>query len=53
MSEMTRRHILAEDVIAEWREDPKFVREYDALAEEFALASMLIEVRARANLTQQ
>lgn len=50
---MTRRHIPADDVIAEWREDPEFVREYDALAEEFALASTLIEARARANLTQQ
>jgi len=33
--------------------DPRYRREYDALEEEFALASAMIEARARAGLTQE
>jgi transcriptional regulator with XRE-family HTH domain len=33
--------------------DPDYRREYDALEEEFALASALIEARSRAGLTQE
>lgn len=36
----------------EWRKDPEYVREYDALEEEFALAETLIGARARAKLSQ-
>ena len=36
----------------EWFKDPEFVREYDALEEEFALATALIGARAQAGLTQ-
>jgi ribosome-binding protein aMBF1 (putative translation factor) len=36
-----------------WFKDPKFVREYDALEEEFALATALIEARGKAGLTQE
>jgi ribosome-binding protein aMBF1 (putative translation factor) len=36
-----------------WRKDPAFMREYDALEEEFALARALIEARANADLTQE
>jgi transcriptional regulator with XRE-family HTH domain len=32
--------------------DPAVRREYDALEEEFAIASALIEARAKANMTQ-
>lgn len=35
----------------EWFKDPEFVREYDALEEEFALARALIKARAEADLT--
>ena len=49
---MTRRMIPAEEAFAEWRKDPNYVREYDALEEEFALAAALIGARARAELTQ-
>ncbi len=41
-----------ETIAAKWREDPEFMREYDALEEEFALASALIGARAEAGLTQ-
>ena len=35
------------------KKDPAYVRAFDALAEEFALASALIETRGRAGLTQE
>ena len=37
----------------EWFKDPEFVREYEALEEEFALARALIQARANAGLTQE
>ena len=36
-----------------WMQDPEYRREYDALEEEFALASAIIAARARAGLTQE
>ena len=36
-----------------WFKDPEFVREYQALEEEFALATALIKARADAGLTQE
>ena len=35
-----------------WMKEPGFKEGYDALEEEFTLASMLIEARAKANLSQ-
>ncbi len=35
-----------------WLKEPKYRKAYEALEEEFALASALIEVRNRAGLTQ-
>ena len=37
----------------EWLERPGYKAAYDALEEEFAIASALIEARARAGLTQE
>ena len=45
--------IPVEEAFAEWRNDPKYVEAYEALEDEFSLASMLIEARTRAGLTQQ
>ncbi|MEP7350120.1 MAG: helix-turn-helix transcriptional regulator [Sphingorhabdus sp.] len=42
-----------EKLFAKWREDPEYVREYEALEEEFALARALIGARAQAGLTQE
>ena len=50
---MTRKFIPVEEVAKEWFKDPGFRAAYDALEEEFALASALIEARARAGLTQE
>ena len=39
-------------VAKRWMKEPGFKEGYDALDEEFSLASQLIEARARAGLTQ-
>lgn len=49
---MTKKFIPASVLFAEWRKDPEFMKEYDALEEEFALASQIIGARAHANLSQ-
>ncbi len=41
------------DLHKKWMKDPEYRREYDALEEEFALASAIIEARPRAGLTQE
>jgi len=41
-----------EKVAKRWLKDTEFKAGYDALEEEFALASLLIEARTRAKLTQ-
>jgi transcriptional regulator with XRE-family HTH domain len=41
------------DLHKKWMKDPLYRKEYDALEEEFALASALIEARSRAGLTQE
>lgn len=50
---MTRRSVPVEEAFAEWREDPDYVRAYDALEEEFTLAEAFIRARAQASLTQE
>ncbi len=40
------------DMHKKWMKEPKYRRAYDALEEEFALASAVIGVRNRAGLTQ-
>ena len=42
-----------DDVRKDWMKDPEFVREYEALEEEFSLASAMIAARASADMTQQ
>jgi transcriptional regulator with XRE-family HTH domain len=39
-------------VAKRWMKEPGFKKGYDALEDEFALASQLIEARSRAGLTQ-
>ena len=50
---MTRKLIPVEEAFAEWRRDPAYVKAYDALEDEFALAKAMIEARAQAGLTQE
>lgn len=47
------KRILAEDVHKKWLKNPAVRKAYDALEEEFALASAVIEARSRAGLTQE
>ena len=49
---MTRKFIPVTESFADWRKDPEYVEEYEALEEEFALAEALIEARAKNNMTQ-
>jgi hypothetical protein len=50
---MTRKYIPVEEAFSEWRKDPDYVKAYDALEEEFALAEAFIRARAQADLTQE
>jgi len=50
---MTGETIPVGQAFAKWRADPDYVTAYDALADEFALASALIEARAQADMTQE
>jgi ribosome-binding protein aMBF1 (putative translation factor) len=45
--------IPVEESFAAWRKDSEYVKAYDALEEEFALAAVMIKARARAGLTQE
>jgi ribosome-binding protein aMBF1 (putative translation factor) len=50
---MKRKYIPAEEAFQEWRKDPEYVATYDALEDEFAVASALIKARGDANMTQE
>lgn len=50
---MKQRMISLEEAEKQWFQNPKFVQEYEALEEEFALADALIRARGAAEMTQQ
>jgi ribosome-binding protein aMBF1 (putative translation factor) len=50
---MNRKFIPAEKSFREWRKVPEYVTAYDALENEFAVASALIQARANAEMTQE
>lgn len=47
------RRILVQDVFKDWEKDPVFRAEYDALEDEFTLATALIKARDAAHMTQE
>jgi ribosome-binding protein aMBF1 (putative translation factor) len=49
---MSGKTIPVEESFRAWRRDPKYVKAYDALEDEFALAAALIDARAKAGLSQ-
>jgi ribosome-binding protein aMBF1 (putative translation factor) len=49
---MTRRFIPVQESFDEWHKDPEYMKEYDALEEEFARAQLVIGARAHADLSQ-
>ena len=50
---MKRKPVAVDKVFREWRKDPEYVAAFDALEDEFALASALIKARADAAMTQE
>jgi hypothetical protein len=50
---MSRKMIPVEESGAAWRKDPKHVKVYNALEDEFSLAKVMIEACAHAGLTRE
>lgn len=50
---MSPKTIPVERLAQAWMKDPEFQRAYDALEDEFSLATVLIAARADAELTQE
>ena len=50
---MKRQYISAEESLRKWRKDPTYVAAFDALEDEFAVASALIKARGDAAMTQE
>ena len=50
---MTSKTVKVEEAAKEWMKNPEFRAAYDALEDEFALASALIKARGDANMTQE
>jgi ribosome-binding protein aMBF1 (putative translation factor) len=50
---MTQKYIPVREWGEERLKDPEFKAAYDALEDEFALASVLIEARSKADMTQE
>jgi ribosome-binding protein aMBF1 (putative translation factor) len=50
---VNRKFIPVEEAAKEWMKRPEFVAAYDALEDEFALASALIKARGDADMTQE
>jgi ribosome-binding protein aMBF1 (putative translation factor) len=48
-----RKMIPVDEAIARWRKDPAYMKAYNALEEEFALAAEIIKARAAAGFTQE
>jgi ribosome-binding protein aMBF1 (putative translation factor) len=49
---MRQKFIPASVLFDAWRKDPEFMKEYDALEDEFARAQLVIGARAHADLSQ-
>jgi ribosome-binding protein aMBF1 (putative translation factor) len=50
---MNKKLIGVEESFAQWRKDPAYQAAYDALDEEFTLASTLIAARSAAGISQE
>ena len=50
---MSRKYIPIEESANEWMENAEFAAAYDALEDEFAVASALIKARSDADMTQE
>ncbi len=50
---MSGKFAPVEESLEQWKRDPQFVAAYDALGDEFAVASALIKARSDADMTQE
>jgi len=50
---MSRKLVPVEQSFAKWHEDPAYRAAYEAMEEEFALASALIKARSKASVSQK
>lgn len=50
---MKRKFIPVEESFTQWEKDPQYAAAYEALKEEFALASAMIKARSEADMTQE
>ena len=50
---MKPKFIPVEESFKQWKKDPKYVAAYNALDEDFALASAMMKARADADMTQE
>ncbi|MGA7858874.1 MAG: helix-turn-helix transcriptional regulator [Terracidiphilus sp.] len=50
---MKQKFISVEESFKKWKKDSKYIAAYQALEEEFALASAMIKARAEADMTQE
>jgi hypothetical protein len=50
---MSNERLNVRELAAEWLKDPAFKAEYDALEEEFSLASAAVRARNGASMTQE
>jgi len=50
---VSRMYVAVEESFRRWDKEPGFRRAYNALADEFALAAVLIDARAQAGLSQE
>lgn len=50
---MSKKLVSADELHAKWMKDSKYRKAYDDLEDEFRLASVMIEARTRAGLTQE
>lgn len=49
---MSLKTVPAKESFTKWRNDPAYVAAYEALDEEFSLASQIVAARAKAGLSQ-
>jgi hypothetical protein len=49
----TMSRIRVDDLHRDWMKDPEYRQEYEALEEEFSLASVLIDARKRTGMPQE
>ncbi len=50
---MKRKFIPVRESFQQWKKDPQYIAAYNALTQEYAVASALIKARSEADMTQE